>query len=413
MLKVLKFGGSAIERMEKLEMLINKGTVVVVSALPGVTDALYKAFPSRSTRDIGERHLRFLEGLETENKMEIADRIEQKISEANSAETQDEFVSYGERLSALIVSGYLEARGMRTIIFESDTLPINTDENGEILLDECSEAGRKILDAIDAGKIPIITGYFGIDRSRRVKTLGRGGSDYTASAIAYIIDAGTVELWKDVEGFMSADPKIVEGARKIEKLSYEEAAELAHHGAKILHPRAIEPAVRTGIKVFIKCIDSPESEGTVICSETEESGRIRAVSFRKGLRILKFSIPGLAYTRIPGRLLDAIYGSGKIVYAISTSQASLAVLTDGLNREEFDGVRAECINDVALIATVGKGIGAIPGVSGDVFESMKNERINVLMISEGASDSAINFVVNEKECDRAVRALHKDLIKEV
>jgi aspartokinase len=111
--------------------------------------------------------------------------------------------------------------------------------------------------------------------------------------------------------------------------------------------------------------------------------------------------------------LDAIYGSGKIVYAISTSQASLAVLTDGLNREEFDGVRAECITDVALIATVGKGIGAIPGVSGDVFESMKNERINVLMISEGASDSAINFVVNEKECDRAVRALHKDLIKEV
>lgn len=416
MVKVLKFGGSCIEKMDRIWRILKeeKGErIIVVSALPEVTDELYVSFPSRDVEGLRERHIAMVErmDIDEENKKAMLSRMERMLLNAKSAGSLDAFVSYGERLSAMLLESYLNSRGMRATVLESDCLPLITDENGEILLDECTGVKKRVKEEIIKGSIPIITGYFGIDEKGSIKTLGRGGSDYTASAIAYLTDAEAVELWKDVPGFMSADPKIVEKAHRIEELSYEEAAELAHYGARILHPRAIEPAVKKGIRIFIKSIDDHSSRGTLISAEAGEKARIRAISCRKGVKILKFSIPGLAYTRMPGKIIDDHYSKGDLIYAISTSQASLAILVDEDCEERAEEIKPIRIENVALIATVGYDIGMTPGVSADVFLSMKKEGINILMISEGASDSAINFVVAGEECDRAVKALHRDLIE--
>jgi aspartate kinase len=416
MVKVLKFGGSCIEKMDRIWRILKEEKeekIVVVSALPEVTDELYISFPSRDVEGLRERHIAMIERMDIgeEDKKAMILRMEQMLLNAKRAESMDAFVSYGERLSAMLLERYLNSKGMRATVLESDSLPLITDRSGEILLEECTSVKKRIKEEIMKGSIPIITGYFGIDEKGSIKTLGRGGSDYTASAIAYLTDAEAVELWKDTQGFMSADPKIVKEAHLIEELSYEEAAELAHYGAKILHPRAIEPAVKKGIRIFIKNIDNHSAKGTLISDKTGEKAKIRAISCRKGVKILKFSIHGLAYTRIPGKIIDDHYRKGDLIYAISTSQASLALLVDEDCEERAEEIKPIRIENVALIATVGYDIGITPGISADVFLSMKKEGINILMISEGASDSAINFVVAGEECDRAVKALHRDLIE--
>jgi len=416
MVKVLKFGGSCIEKIDRIWEIVKKEKeekIIIVSALPEVTDELYLSFPSRDVEGLRKRHTAMVErtDVDEEDKKAMLSRIEQMLLKAKKAESLDAFVSYGERLSAMLLESYLNSKGMGAKVLESDSLPLIADENGEIVLDECTGVKKKIEEEIMKGNIPVITGYFGMDEKGNIKTLGRGGSDYTASAIAYLTDAEAVELWKDVLGFMSADPKVVEKAHLIEELSYEEAAELAHYGARILHPRAIEPAVKKGIKIFIKSIEGRNAKGTLISDKAGEKARIRAISCRKGVKILKFSIPGLAYTKIPGKIIDSHYNRGEIIYAISTSQASLAILVDESCEEYSEEIKPIRIENVALIATVGYDIGLTPGISAEVFLSMKKEGINILMISEGASDSAINFVVADRDCERAVKALHRDLIE--
>lgn len=449
-LKVLKFGGTclgtedALNRVSRVVASEKDQKSVVVSAASGVTNAL-KDFISkpRQEREIDDfllalrmRHVDMLPRTNGDGRKEALDSIEAKVTklerllygitytEELTPRTKDLILSFGERLSAIIVAARLVGDGMDAAVMEADALGFITNEqhgNAVALLDQCERnMGPTLRSAADRGLVPVVTGFFGVTQDGHVTTVGRSGTDYTAAVIAYATDARPIEIWKEVDGFMSADPKLVKDAFVIDRLSYEEAAELAYFGAQVLHARAVQPARLKGIEIIIKNLYTPESPGTSIGNgKLTRKDVIKSVSYVPKIATLKVYDTGAGYKS--GFLADitsCLSNEEVNIFSATTSQTCVAVLIDETQIPQAKraiksviggvGESFEITPGVALVCTVGEGLGYTEGVAARVFKAVAENKVNVELISAGASTVAYHFTVSHKDLKKTITAIHKE-----
>lgn len=442
---VAKFGGACVssggmfERIAGLLKADRERKAVVVSAVAGVTDALHAALKKpRKESEIAvfveklrRQHAELLPPDDKEAREWVearATKLERLLfgityTEELTPRTRDLILSFGERLSAAVVAGNVRALGVEATPVEADALGLLCDEefgNATAKLPETERAAApKLRNLIEAGQVPVVTGYFGITPEGHIATFGRGGSDYSAAVVGYALKARTVEIWKEVDGFLSADPGIVPGASVLPRLSYDEAAELAYFGAKVLHPRAVQPARERGARLVVKNILRPKEPGTVIDGHAQRNGTIKSVSFTRDLSTLKVFATGGGYREgafatISGALQKALIN----IYSATTSQTCVAFLVDSpavplakkVLKPLVDGMveSIEVLPDVALVCAVGEGIGYTKGVAARVFRAVAAAGVNVQLISAGASMVAFHFTVDAVDLEKAVRAVHDE-----
>jgi aspartate kinase len=271
--------------------------------------------------------------------------------------------------------------------------------------------------------VPVVTGFIAKDEKGTTTTLGRGGSDLSASLIGAAIDADEIWFWKETPGVMTTDPKIVPSAKTIPLISYREAMEMSYFGAKVLHPRAIEPAIKKGVPVRVKCTFDPESPGTqIVHDDVPKEDVIKAITLNKNVALLNIAGAGMIGTPgIAARAFSALAGAGINIVMISqaSSEANISMVVEERQLEKAeDALRSEFPkdivkeishnHDVCAVAVVGAGMAGTPGVAARVFKAMGESRINVLMISQGSSEHNISFVVASRDAEMAVQALHRE-----
>jgi len=449
-MKVMKFGGTCLgsedtlQRAAKVVKDEKERKIVVVSASAGVTNSI-KDFvtKSRQEKEIDDflltlklKHVDMLPKKDGQNRKEALELIEAKMTklerlmygvtytEELTPRTNDLIMSFGERLSAVVVASRLSHEGLDAVPMEADALGLITNEhygNAVAILDECQKnMGPTLENAVRQNLVPVVTGFFGITKSGHVTTVGRSGTDYTGAVVAYATGAKPVEIWKEVDGFMSADPKIVKGAFLLERLSYEEAAELAYFGAQVLHPRAVQPARLKGIDIVIKNLYKPSSPGTII--GTDKLARkdiIKSVSYLPNVATLKVYDSGAGYKS--GFLADitaCLFKANINIFSATTSQTCAAVLIDESDiTAAKKAIRAvigdvgenfEVVPGMALICTVGEGFGSTKGIAARVFNAVAAKNVNVDLISAGASMVAYHFTVDRKDLKNTIIAIHDE-----
>jgi aspartate kinase len=456
-MRVMKFGGVSMGSAAMIDKVVRivKATpgerLVVVSAMSGVTDGLLD-ITKNIQRDeariepflasLRRRHEETLEQLGTPEAEAAAlaaefDTLFQRLerlffgiayTEELTLKSQDLAISFGERLAARVLASALRARGQKAAALDADAVGILTDGvfgNASPNMPAVEKNLRaRVYPLLDAGTVPVLTGFFGCDAQGHVTTFGRGGSDFSAGLAAAALEAERLEVWKDVDGFLTADPRILRDARVIREMTYDEAAELAYVGAKVLHPRTVEPLKPKGIPIYVKSTANPEAAGTRIASDSSVlPGGLRSCAHKDGLGILRLYGPGMAYTPGIGKRIFTALGEARInVYNLAASQASLALLLNDEDCERgakvLEGIRegifehADVFHDMSLICVVGRGIGATPGTAGRIFAAVGKVGVNVEMISVGASDIALNFVITGKDRSTAIRAIHDAFLSE-
>ncbi len=447
--KVAKFGGACVSKAEMYDRVaaILKADAgrrfVVVSAVAGVTDSLVQVLgkPREEKEldlflaDLKKKHLGLLPRTRTDHErtLEAIDALATKLgrllygiayTEEITPRIRDFVLSFGERLSAQVVASNLRSRGLDAEAFEADQIGLMTDENygnATALLPETRAQMAPLLRRqADAGHVSVITGFFGLSPEGKTATFGRGGSDYSAAVVANALDLRTVEIWKDVGGFMSADPKIVAEAFPLSVLSYDEAAELAYFGAKVLHPRAVQPARACGASLYLKNVFRPEETGTRIGPDTvDTSGDVKSVSYVRELVTVKVYATGLGSDEVLlSQSSTALANAGVTIYSAATSQTCVAFLieSDGVARAKkalskissLPLERVEVSPHASLICFVGEGIGHAHGIAARVFRAVADLDINVQFITAGASMVAYQFTVDTKDLEEAVRAVHRE-----
>lgn len=443
---VCKFGGTSVGDAPAICRLASVvGTrageqpLVVVSALAGVTDGLLEIVRVAGYGDVGaveigvdtllDRHAAVaaqLEGTgEAHEAIELELRqmrialVDGRIDPADPAQ-RDFLVGQGEVWSSRLVTAALNASGLTASLADARTFMLTDDRFGrarprEDALEPAARAA--VLPLLSAGHVVVTQGFIGAAPDGRATTLGRGGSDYTAALLGAALDAARVEIWTDVSGLMSADPRIVPGAHTLAEASYEEAAELATFGAKVLHPATQMPLVRKGIPIRILNARDPAHPGTLIAPEArlEQPGDspIRSISYKQGITTLSVRAPRMLGTFGFLRKLFAVFERHEVVVdVVATSEVSVSLTIDDATRLPVIRPELEAIGELtvdegrAIIAVVGIGLRDAPGIAARVFRA--TEPANVEIISQGASAINITFVVRETEGPEIVRRLHAE-----
>jgi aspartate kinase len=329
--------------------------------------------------------------------------------------TNDLVVSFGERLSSRMVAEAFEQRGLNGIHVDARTCIITDDHYGkatplEAAIEEKLHA--LVLPLVESGKTPVMGGFIGSTATGVTTTLGRGGSDYTAALVGGGLHAGAIEIWTDVNGIMTTDPRIVPEALRVKTISFEEAAELAYFGAKVLHPATILPAVQKSIPVWVLNSRNAENEGTKITAMAPRcASPFKSIAAKKRLTIIDV---------VASRMLMS-HGYLKAVFdvfdrfecaidMVSTSEVSISVTVDSNQRLPEICAELAKIADVkmeghkALICLVGEDIRGHNGIAGQVFSAVSH--VNVRMISQGASEINMSFMIEEEDVEEAIRSLH-------
>jgi len=431
---VMKFGGTSVGNADRIRNLskivsenIHRKPIVVVSAFNGVTDHLinlaYNALKGDLNLDwIINRHFNVMEelGLEFDllkeefKELEVVLKGISYLKELN-AKILDLVMSFGERISSKIIAEYLNETGINARQFNAYDIGLITDSNfgnAEVLEQSYENINKHLSNLKDC--VPVITGFIGKDPKGRITTLGRGGSDYTATIIGAAVNAEEVQIWTDVDGVMTTDPKVCPNAKVIDALTYEEAYELAYFGAKVLHPKTILPAKRKNIPVRILNSFNPSNKGTYIVANVERKRKVIAIVSKKNINIINIHTPKmfLAYGYL--YKIFEVFNIRKIpVDLISTSEVNVSLTIE--NKYEVEELIKDLkeIADVELytsrasISLVGKEINQEPNIAGKAFSILGEKRINIEMISAGSSKINISFVVNQELADLCVRELHK------
>ncbi|MEA3166785.1 MAG: aspartate kinase [Thermoplasmata archaeon] len=448
MTRVLKFGGAALRDaagIRRAAAIVASGQgprIVVTSAMEGVTDQLLAAQGGARASDtavkpaidaLRERHAATLRGLAPNDAAAAAalastlEKLERLLhgiayTQEVTPRLHDLVQSHGERLAAPLVAAALRQAGVAAVALDGETARIRSRGPFGNALPDLDGLRREAAPALqrltDAGQVPVVTGYYGVDADGQATLFGRGGSDYVAALVAYAVKAECLELWKDVAGFMTADPRAVPGARLLPRIGYDEAAELANFGAKVLHPRTVEPVQDAGIPIHIRPVADPTGPGTAVVADPGAADAlVRSVATTTGLAVLRLNGPGMAYT--PGvarRVFTPLAEAGVNVINMATSQASFALLLDEADlaraQQALDGLRGGTVQSFqsmagrSLVCVVGRGLGEVPGSAARILQAVAAAGVNVEMISLGASDIAIDFVVRQESAARAVRAIH-------
>jgi aspartate kinase len=458
----MKFGGTSVANGKKIRHVANLiadnrnedcEVVAVVSALEGVTNQLIQAaeeakkgnreYIHKFKQEILERHLTTAKEaiedkqLEAEAKQVLVSRVGELervlkgivyVNEL-SPKSKDTVISFGERLSAPIVSGALKNLGLLSVHLTGGEAGIVTDSNfGEagLLMNFTRFQLKKNLEPLlKKGTVPVLTGFIAATQDGETTTLGRGGSDYTATIVGAALDADEVWIWTDVDGLMTADPKIVPSAKMIDELSFQEATELTIFGAKAMHPRALEPARKEGIPVRIRNVFSPDNPGTLIVKDQKVKPKdgVKAVTIVKNVAVI--TVSGAGMVGAPGTAAKVFEILGKeniniLMISQSVSEANISLVIQRnlleravntleialLGRDFIRKVMAE--DDVCVVAVLGAGMKGIPGVASRIFSAVAREGINVRMIAQGSSELNVSFIVKEKNGEKTVRAIHKE-----
>jgi aspartate kinase len=351
-----------------------------------------------------------------------------------SARALDAIVGYGELLSAALLTAHLRARGIVAEFADARQFVVTDDVHGGAtpLMKQLTtgRVRRSLLPVVEAGGIPVVTGYIGATRGGVPTTLGRGGSDFSASIIASALPADEIWIWGDVDGVMTADPRLEPQARLIQHLSFAEAAELAHFGAKVLHPRTMWPAIERGIPIRVRNTFNRGCAGTVVEAAAEaHPDVVKGITTIPGLALV--TVEGSGMMGVPGvaaRVFAAVARADANVYMISQGSSEhticFVVRTDAAVavREAVDGefLRERAAEDVdrtaihgpvAIVAIVGDGMKGTPGVAARIFTAIGLAGVNVLAIAQGSSERNISFVVDESDAAGAVRAVHREYVE--
>jgi aspartokinase/homoserine dehydrogenase 1 len=456
-MQVIKFGGSSVANAESIKkvmditrIILQRGnTIVVLSALGGVTDSLLKLGSMAAGGDdtyrsvlqeLETRHLDVVRSLlPIQQQSATLSLVKQHFNQLEglcdgvfllrelSARTKDKMVSYGELLSSLIIAAAFQANQVPQHWLDSRAL-ITTDSNFGLAAVQFAHTNFKIQQYLQTNPstLYIAPGFIAADEHQQTTTLGRGGSDYTAAIYAAAVDASVLEIWTDVSGMMTADPRLVQHPRPIPRISYQEAMELSHFGAKIIYPPTIQPVMVKNIPVWIKNTFAPNDFGTVIEKDSADSDSfIRGITSINTIALL--SLEGSGMVGIPGfskRLFEALAGESVNVILITQSSSEHSICV-GVN--EGDAHRAKVAVDqqfeveisngkveplhietgLSILALVGEQMKSHPGVSGKMFGVLGRNGINVRAIAQGSSEKNISAVLLEKDVKKAINVLHE------
>lgn len=447
---VMKFGGTSVASAERIRGVaqrvrerMGKAPVVVVSALGGITDLLLDGARLALARDVGaedvrlsilRRHTDLLHELFPSGA--VRDRLRAHVDaigleldtlykgvhflEELTPRSQDAISGMGERLSFEIVAAVLEAHGVASLPIDARGV-IVTDESfgrAQPLMDEtASRVRERIHPLLENGRVPVLGGFIGATRAGVTTTLGRGGSDWSASVLGSLLPAEEIQIWTDVDGMLTVDPRVVSDAKLIPEVTFEEAAELAYFGAKVLHPATIKPAVERGIPVRVLNSMNPSAPGTLITGASRAtSGDPRAIAFKKGITVVLISQPRMLMAHgFLARVFEAFDRHRTPVDLIATSEVSISLTVD--DPERLAGIQADLsvLGDVrvlqrmAIVSIVGRGFIGRAGLAGRIFHVLRE--VNIVMISFGASDVNVSFVVAEEDAERSVRLLHREFFE--
>jgi aspartokinase/homoserine dehydrogenase 1 len=455
-MKAMKFGGGCLKNGEyflKVAEIIkteNDNPVVIVSAVSEITDLLENGIQmaiesekkvleviktirvrhkeiadvSIQNKDIRQRTMKDIKlRLKKLERLLYGVTYTGDITESIRAR----IMSYGERLSAVLLSGILKSLNRDAIALEADKVGLITDESFEnataVLPEVRNNLCSTVMPIVNKGKVPVITGYFGCTREGKITTFGRNGSDYSAAVVAYGIGATVLEIWKDVDGFMSADPKIIKSSHRIDELSYYEAAELSYFGARVLHPRTVEPLSDMHIPIHIRNLWKTENEATkILPGGYEAEDVIKSVTYNRDISMLRIHGPGVGYkSGIIAEIGGILSDQGINIYSIITSQTCINLLVDIKDsHRSFEAIqklagsvieKVDLAEDIALVAVVGEGLLEKKGIAARVFSAVAEENINIEMISSGASEVASYFLVNKVDVERAIKTIHREFLQ--
>jgi aspartokinase/homoserine dehydrogenase 1 len=460
-MQVLKFGGTSVASAENINKVVEivsatvkkEPAVVVVSALGGVTDLLLGAATLAAAGDEAYREkltvveLRHLEAvkqlLPVANQSQLLSLVKKACNEIEdicngvfllrelTARSKDRIASYGEWLSSRIIAERFNSAGVPAQWVDSREL-IRTNSSftaAEVDYTVTNQQVHKYFDQSDAS-LYILPGFIASDSQGITTTLGRGGSDFTAAIMAAALDATVLEIWTDVSGMMTADPRLTSNARIIPQISYQEAMELSHFGAKVIYPPTIQPVMGKGIPVWIKNTFAPSDEGTLIESVTRKDGDIvRGISSINNIALI--SLEGSGMIGIPGfskRLFEALSSEkiNVILITQSSSEHSICVGIDsGSAARAKSAVDSAFANEIALnkveplqiesdlsiVALVGENMKSHPGISGRMFSAMGRNGVNVRAIAQGSSEKNISAVIATRDVRKAINVLHEEFFE--
>ncbi|HET8548507.1 MAG TPA: aspartate kinase [Bryobacteraceae bacterium] len=459
-LLVMKFGGTSMGSGERIreaarisaEQRRQRPVVVVVSAMSKITDLLLETLDhaeagrpevDANLRKLKQRHFEACEELlPARARAHTFARMESLISEfqriahgilllgERPPRSVDEAIAIGEKLSALLISEYLCSEGVSSTAVSGSEVIVTDAEFGNAtpsMGPTAEKAREKLLPMLERGTLPVVTGFNGATADGRPTTLGRGGSDFSAAILAGVLDAQELWIWTDVDGIMTADPRLVPDAAVLSEVTYNEAAELAYAGAKVLHPRTLAPLIEKQIPVWSKNSFRPEVPGTRILPKTGATHGPRAVTSMRNVALVSIESASALVngTQIMGRALAALAHANAEVLAFSSSsyRQSFCFL---VRREEVAQAMEELeaafslelahgylhpieVNtDVGLLAVVGEGMQGTPGLAGRIFTAISRENINIIAIAQGSSELTIAIVVAKSGLEKAVQAVHAE-----
>jgi len=453
----MKFGGTSVADAASISRVTDiirqyyaggNEVAVVISAQRGVTDQLIaiamEVVNSPGSSMVGPfidslrvRHMKALEGSAKDYVAEIAPLIEDRLENLQNIlfavhnlreltpRSKDYIITFGERLNSLVVSAAFRQQGIPSTVLDGCEAGILTTANhGEAMA--LPEGEKKIKSSIVpllSSKVPVIMGFMGCTGKGILTTLGRSGSDYSAAIIGAGIDADEIWIWTDVDGIMTSDPRVINDARVLNSVSYLEVMELSFFGAKVMHPRSIEPAMKKDILVRVKNTFNPDHPGTCIVRNVRDDSRVvKALTYIE--KVAAVNINGAQMIGRPG-VAKAIFsalsesevnvmmisqGSSEANISLIIDEAQAAAASESLASLAKQGIVREVTldRDVCAVAVVGSGMAGAKGTGGRIFTALGRADINVRMISQGSSEVNISFVVKQEDGPRAVRVLHDE-----
>lgn len=454
---VMKFGGASLRSPDALKQIskiikkrISDQPIIVLSAVKGVTDVLIQSTTEALTDEVSI--VENLNKLISIHKSLVAESIESPAIRTETQQaidyllsrlerllygiaytgectprTRDLILTFGERMAAHLLAGRLNAILCPAEALYADKIGMMAHGPWGIGSADIAQT-RKLLPEnlkplLAKGVVPVITGFFGSTTQKQAILFGRGGTDYSAAVVADAMKAKQLECWKDVDGFLSASPQITPNGRLLEYLSYEEAAELAYFGAKILHPRMVEPLMEQRIPLLIKNTFRTECQGTVIGPEGETHEQvIKSVTMDPNVAVLRIYGASVGYqVGLLKELVSALSDTDINIKSVITSQTCINLLVDSkdaakgvsqLNAQNLDYVDSiELVDNISLIAVVGEGLLDTTGLAARVFRTVAEAGTNVEMISHGASNVAFYFIVKQVDAEKTVKAIHHDFFE--
>lgn len=436
---VMKFGGSSVANAERIRHVagivkdaLPRKPVLVLSAMGDTTDHLLEAAESAlkgsvSIERIETLHCATVSELALAEEV-VATEIAPLLEELRSllvgisligeltGRTKDYLVSFGERLSIRVAAAYFRSIGVKALALDAWDAGFRSDSvftSAEVLEESWPVIAGTVGPLVESGVLPVVTGFIAKDKDGRITTLGRGGSDLTATIIGAASGAEEVQVWKDVDGILTADPRLVKNATPVGTVTYEEAAELAYFGAQVLHPRSMQPCIRTGTPVRVKNSYNPQAPGTRIISSLDSgAGPVRAITSKKNVTLVDIvSTRMLGQYGFLARVFDTFESHKVSVDMVATSEVSLSLTLDAAHE------LAALKHDLERIASIEiKKAKAIVTLIGDVRRSSEilekafgvcaRLGVQVQMVSQGASKVNVSFIVDDAQAGEVVKALH-------